>query len=578
MPTVPRVTGPQVQQGRTNITQSNLQAPEQRLETQSVENIGRAAEGLIQSAIQVEDEARRQGNQLAVLEADQKLSEIETRMLYDKDTGAMNRKGKDSFGLPDEILPEYQSQADSIMESLANDDQRAAFRKSVMSRKKDINNQLYRHMSREGMEFDDQLTKAYVANEYNAALKNFHDPDRVDMAVERNRAAVTQWADRNGVPADLKKQRIQEQESQIYSGVIGKIVDGGDDLAAKEYFKKYKDKLTAADEQKISKLLEEGSLRGESQRRSDEMWQKSGEDLGQAMAKAEKINDPKLRDETMRRLRQKQNDKQAAITASQNQNFMDASEFVKGNPAVDPQDSMPVSVWNSLTLQQQQSLRKINSNPKNNDKIWLDFFDKSPQQLANMPRAEFEQKYWVHLDSSHRTRAEKMWKDASEGVDSPDTTNALTFKNRVDNTLRQSGFVDLTKSRRKLNDKEAKIYTQFEQEAAERLEDFERNELAGKRKATGQEVQKVLDDMITKKVFVDKNWLWSDPVKPAALITNDEKGDAYIPIKQVPQKDRNAIENLIKSRGARVTNEKVEKAYAAMLIDDRALFDTIIGD
>lgn len=577
MPTVPTLNR-QVQTQTTNIRQQNLQAPQAQLETRGVQKLGQAAQGLIQNAIQIEDKERQKANQLAVLEADQKLSALETRLLYDKDSGAMNVKGKDSFGLPDTVMPSYDKEVDVILNGLANDDQKNAFKRSVMARRGDIDRQLQRHISREGMQYEDQLTQSYIANEQNAALKNFHDEGRVGLSIDRMRASITQYADRNGLPQEYVKQKIQETESQTYSSVISKILDGGDDLAAKAYYEKYQDRLTGQDQQKVAKLLEAGTLAGESQRQSDSLWDKSGEDLGMAMQKAEKIRDPKLRDETMRRLRQKQNDKQASIKAAEDNNFMAASEYVKDNPAADPKDSMPVSQWESLTLQQQQALRKYTNNPQNDDKKWMDFFDKSPQELAGMSRADFEQKYWVHFDSSHRTRAEKMWKDASDGIENPDVTNAVTFKNRVSNTLRLSGMIDQTKTLSKLNDKEAQLFRQMEQEAASRLEDFEKNELAGKRKATGQEVQKILDDMVTKKVFVDKNYLWSDPVKPAALLTTDEKGIAYVPLKQVPQGDRNSIENLIKSKGGRVSSDKVERAYAAFLIGDRKLFDSIIGE
>jgi len=577
VPTVPRL-GSQVRAQATNIRPSNVRSPQTRVDTRGAQAFGQATVELAKTAVAIEEKERRKADELAFLRADQAASEYETTFLYDKDTGAMNQQGENAFGLPDRMKSEYDKKMNEIMGTLANDRQKSAFEKSYLSRRKSVHKQIYSHMSREGQKFDSAMTESYIANEQDAALKNFHDPERIDLSIQRSRAAILQHSDRNGMPGEYTKMKIQKVESQTYYGVISKILDGGDDLAAKEYYNKYKDRLTGEDQQRVSKLLEAGAIKGESQRKSDQIWANSDGDLGVSMQKAEKIKDPKLRDETMRRLRQKQSDRQAAIKAAENRNFMQASEYVKDNPAVDPKDSMPVSQWEALTLQQQQSLKKYASSPQNNDKIWLDFFDKSPQELAGMSRADFEQKYWVHFDDSHRNRAEKMWKDASEGIENPEVTNSLTFKNRVNNTLRQSGFIDETKTRAKFSDKEAQIYTQFEQEAANRLEDFERNELAGKRKATGQEVQKILDDMVTKKVFIDKNWLWSDPVKPAALITNDEKGEAYVPIKQVPQSDRNSIENLIKSKGGRVSTDKVEKAYAAFLIGDRQLFDRIIGE
>lgn len=579
MPTVPRLATQQVQEQGANIRRTNIQGPQFKNDGgRSLAQVGQAAQQVLSTAIQIEDEARKKGNQLAVLEADQKLSSLETGLLYDRDSGAMNKKGKDAFGLPDQVFESYDKGSDEILNGLANEDQKDAFRRMIISRRGDIDKQLQRHISREGQKYDSEVTDSYIANERNAALQNFHDTNRVDLAVARQKSAILDHADRNGLPDEWVKLKTQEVQSKTHSGVINRIVDGGEDLQAKAYYEKYKDQLTGEDQQRVEKVLEAGLLRGESQRQSDQIWQTASEDLGTALDKAEKIRDPKLRDETVRRLRQKQANKDAAMKAREDNNFMTASEYVKDAPGVDPRDAMPPSKWEALTLQQQSALRKYNANPTNNSKVWLDFLDKNPAELANMSRAEFEQKFWVNFDSSHRTRAENMWKEASEGIDNPKLTNTLTFKDRVDNTLRGAKFVDPSKSKGKFSDKEAEIYNGFEQAAAQAVEQFERTELAGKRKATGQEVQKILDDMVVKKVFVDKNWLWSDPVKPAALITEDDKGSAYVPIKQVPQKDRNAIENLMTSKGRRVNKDKVERAYAAFLIGDRKLFDAIIGE
>lgn len=579
MPRVPTYNQPQVQDQVQSVGRSNLQGPQIANDGgRSVRQVGEAAIGLMRSAIEIENKEREKGNQLAVLEADQQLSSLETRLLYDRDSGAMNAKGKDAFGLPDQVFGDFDKGVDEITKGLANDDQKASFRKMVLSRRSDIDRQLQRHISREAMKYDSAVTDSYLQNERNAAMANFHDEGRVGIAIERQKAAVMDHADRNGLPDEYVKLKVREVESQTHANVISRIIDGNQDMEAKKYFEKYKDKLTGEDQKKVQGLLEAGILRGESQRKSDSIWDSSKEDLGTALSKAEKIRDPKLRDETIRRLRQKQNDKNASIQARQDDNFMAASEYVKGAPGVDPRDAMPTSQWESLTLQQQQALRKYSNNPVNNDKIWLDFLDKDPNQIAGMSRAEFEQKYWVHFDSSHRTRAENMWKDATDGSSSTKLTSTLTFKNRVDNVLRTSNLIDPTKKKSKFNDSEATMYSQFEARAAREVEQFELNELNGKRKATGEEIQKILDDMVVKQVFIDKNWIFSDPVKPAALITDDERGAAYVPIKQVPQADRNSIENLITSKGGRATKDKVERAYAAFLIGDRKLFDQIVGE
>lgn len=571
MPTVPTIQTRQIQEQGLNIRRSNIRTSDETFGGgQSAENVSRAAQGLIQNAIAIEDKARREANDIAVYEADKQASDLETRLLYDRENGAMNKKGKDALGLPDSVLPEFDKNIEQIVEGLANDEQRDLFKRLVLSRRSGINKQISRHIAREGQKYDSAVTDSYIANERNAALENFHDEERINIAINRQRAAILDHADRNGLPAEWKKLKLGEIQSKTHSGVISRIIDGGDDIKAKNYYEKYKDQIDGNDRVKLTKLLEAGSLRGESQRRSDSIWSGSGEDLGKSLARAERIRDPKLRDETVRRIRQKESDKQSSIRAAENANFTKASEYIKNNPGIaDVRDAMPVSQWESLTLQQQNALRKYNSNPSNNNKIWLDFLDKSPSQIANMSRSEFEQNYWINFDGAHRTRAEKIWKEAQSGGDKLNLTKTLTFNKRVQSTLNRSGF-----SLDKKDKGDAQVLARFEQEASERIEDFEVNELGGKRKATGQEIQKVLDDMLIRKVYVD-GW-FSDSEVPAVLINEDDKGDAFVPYNDVPVAERNAIENIIRSKGGRPTRDKVERAWAARLMGDSGMAMKII--
>lgn len=580
MPRVPQLGIQQVQQSAPNIRRqpsARLQFDESSAQNAIAKNQAASA-NLLNTAVRIEAEERQKADKLAVLEADKRLSEIENKMLYDRQSGAMTRRGKDAFGLPDTVLPEYDATVDQISGSLANDNQINAFKASAISRRKSVTGQLYRHMSKEGMRYDEQTTQSYIATEKNAALENFHDGERIQQSLDRQVAAYNDYADRNGVDKKTRSLGVKQVKSSTHSGIVQRLLDGGDDLNAKSHYEKNKKDITGEDQVKISKLLDAGSLRGESQRQSDQIWESTNQDLGASIAKAEKINDPKLRDETVKRIRQKQNLKSASIKAAQDSNYMTASEYVKANPGLDPQEAMPISAWESLTLQQQSTLKKYGNNPSNNSKKWLAFLDKSPTELANMDVADFEQKYWAHFDSSHRTRAERMWKDASEGTTSPKVTNTITFANRVDSSLRRSEIIDPNKRKSKFTEKEAKLYDEFELQASRAVEEFELEKLGGKRKATGQEMQGVIDELLINKVFIDNNWIFSDDEAPAVLVKEEDLDKVYVPMKEIPPGEIERIRNIIRSSGYKVTDDKIERMYGSALVKDRKRFDAIMEE
>ena len=198
-----------------------------------------------------------------------------------------------------------------------------------------------------------------------------------------------------------------------------------------------------------------------------------------------------------------------------------------------------------------------------------------------MTQPEFETAYWSHFDGPHRERAALQWAAARDAVSQakfkqPVLASTLTFKDRINNTLKATKLID-DKPLAKLSKDQRQSFMAIETEAAHQIEEYEMNQLGGKRRATGDEMQTIIDNLVKNRVFLDKNWIRSDPEKVAALVTADEKGLAYVPFDKVPADSRASIENLLKSRGRRITSDVIQRAYAAHLLNDRALFDSIIG-
>jgi hypothetical protein len=299
------------------------------------------------------------------------------------------------------------------------------------------------------------------------------------------------------------------------------------------------------------------------------------------MADVRKISDPKIRDATAERVRQEFSMREQAKHQNEDDLYLQATNLVDKNQGIAARDAVPPSTWLQLPLDKRRALEERAQDPVNNDKVWLDFLDKSPDQLAQMKRSDFESQYWVSLDKSHRSRAETMWNQAQDSQSKarldPKLTSTLSFNERVEGSLRTSGIVSPTKQKSKFSKDEATTYAQFEQAAAKQVENFELNDLGGKRKATGEEVQKIIDDMTIKKVFVARPWA-RDPEKPAAILTDDEKATAYVPISKIPQGDKEKLQAARRARGLPVSNDVIERAYGAYRTSNRDLFEKIMGE
>lgn len=262
MPRVPTYDEPQVR------TQA---LPSARL-TFNPSNQGAAiGEGLrrVGQALQEVDLAeKKRQSEIAVLEADRKLSSWTVQNLHNPETGALNRRGKDAFGMPDEVLPAFDKNTAEIEKGLTNDAQRQAFRQLASGRRGEIEQTVTRHVAGEMRRFEDSELDAYIKNAHAAALAN---PDVARNEIERQRLAISSYAARNGMGPEWLKLKVGETNSATHLGVVDGLLARGQDQQAAAYFQANGQQFLAEDRTRAEKALEVGTLRGASQRAADEI-------------------------------------------------------------------------------------------------------------------------------------------------------------------------------------------------------------------------------------------------------------------------------------------------------------------
>lgn len=298
MPQVPRIQPQSVEQRPISAPQAPTQAPlEQFGGGQSAAGVLEAGGQLSRTVSLIYQEEKKKADQVAVLGADQELSRWETERLYKAETGAMNKKGKDAFGLPDEVNKDFTKIVGDITSKLNNDDQRLAFQRMATSRGVDIERSLTKHVSAEMRSYDDTITESYLKTEREAAVANFSDNERVDIGIERQKGAIVDYANRYGLPQEYVKLKTQEAVSKTRTDVVSRYLAVGDDLKAKAYYDQHKDEFSGADQMHMDKALEEGSLRGESQRINDKIMS-TAKTRSEAMQMVKELSgsNPKLRE------------------------------------------------------------------------------------------------------------------------------------------------------------------------------------------------------------------------------------------------------------------------------------------
>ena len=159
------------------------------------------------------------------------------------------------------------------------------------------------------------------------------------------------------------------------------------------------------------------------------------------------------------------------------------------------------------------------------------------RKLTEMSEADLLGGYVPSFDKAHRERAMTRWADARDAANGNNAAkakhaNTRSFDDVVGSALAKAGIgLELGYSKtdiKKLSTEKQRVVADFEASADSAIKQFETTQLGGKRAATSEEMQKVVDGLLLKKVFVEGR-LWGGEEKPAIALTESERKRAKWP-------------------------------------------------
>lgn len=213
----------------------------------------------------VNDIAQREqekANIAAVMDADRQLADLEMRLFNDPENGALTRRGRDAFGLPERVFPEWDKQVSQISGRLTPA-QRDAFQRSATSRRNDLNRTLSRHVVQESDRYYQEERQAYIATAAEAAAANYTDPTRIDLEADRAVMAARAAALDDGASPFVIQQTERNARGQVYTTAIKRMVDA-DPSSAVDYFEQVKDRLTTAQVMALEPVIKEARVTAQS--------------------------------------------------------------------------------------------------------------------------------------------------------------------------------------------------------------------------------------------------------------------------------------------------------------------------
>lgn len=479
------------------------------------------------------------------------LTKFKNDLIYNPQSGAMTKKGENALSVVGDYGKQFNDYSDQVSSGLQNDEQRAQFNHFKREVGNDLNTTLTKYTYGESQNLQSQIAETGVKTAQDDAILNYHEPGKIEESIKLQSNLLTNTFKRAGLPKEVIDEKVQSAKSATYAGVIDRMLVNGQDMQAKAYYNEVKDQIKAKDAVSLEKSLEAGSMRGESQRQSDKIYE-NNDSLSDALDDARKISDPKLRDETVKRVKERFSDDEAATKQDDEMRFRSASQILEKSGSL---DSIPPQILGNLPSSQKRALEvrftqiRDGIEPEANGETKYNL-----QQMAVTPelRDKFlgtnleEYRHLVtHSELSSLMQVQASMRKSDGEAD--DTIRGLRSRTQIVNeTTKQIGV-----------DKDPDAVLKINRQLDDQIAQFQQDQ--GK-KASGQEIQKMMDNIIVKAkdpssgifgFFQSARAYNQDPAHPLSVSIDD-----------IPSSEKSQIVRALNARHIPVTDQKVEELYA----------------
>jgi hypothetical protein len=395
------------------------------------------------------------------------------------------------------------------------------------------------------------------------AALNYQDPAMLQRSIDTQKSVILEHANRMGLPPEYVQMKTKEVESQTHSTVINRMLSNGQDKLASQYFAANREVFTGKDIIQVEKALEEGSLRGESQRLSDEIMGKT-KTMTAALEEAREIKDPKLRDAVTERVRGEFSLKKAAEAEDQEKRFQSYADIIEKNGGRPDQSGglLPPAQWMALDLKERQALetraKQLREGiPPSTD--WAKYYELKTLATNSSTREEFLRENLMVYRPNMADAEFKELVNLQQQLRSGDEKALDGYRTKaqiVASTLSAAGL-DPTPAAGK---KEAQQVAEFQRQVDAEVMALQKR--TGK-EATNEEVQDIVDNLIVKGHVPGTGFLGF--FRDEKFAFEAKEGDVLVvDIDDIPRKDRLEIEAYLKKSNYPVTEDSVRAMYQAM--------------
>lgn len=550
MPTVPRISTPEVQQSRAPNVALQGNADPRAFGAGVGQALGEVAKVAKDSYdLQIETQVKSQRSALVQWELDN---------VDNPTTGAMSTKGVDALGVHEKVMPDLDKRVGELEDGIRSPRGKQIFRQMADSFRQDVTRKLNTHAERQGSIYAKEQTDATLALSMEAAAANAGDPNRVANELKYSVGVVMADSKRLGMSPEATKERLLDTTTGIHAAVLDSMLTAGSYSMAKAYFDANGQDMNVKVREQAGQQVKQGYARVEGKQAADELFRKHGQDFTSVNAGLKDIEDPMVRDVAETEVTQERERRDAAKRARHDQNLNDATNVVERTGDF---NSIPPSMLADLSVHERSALKAYakqkagGAEPTEAENATA--YKELSDMLVDDPEKFAALDLTVYLPRLGRVDFQKMQDRQTKyrtNPTDPEFASIKTTKGRVRERMDQVFAID--SSSKKLGTADKERVQQFESEFERRQAEFKEQ---NGRVANTKDSQGILDEMTIsiqmKRSRAGMDWLAGDQEIPAYQLKASE----------VPTAERAQIEEALRASGRPVTDAAITSLYARMI-------------
>ena len=161
------------------------------------------------------------------------------------------------------IRPEYLKRFEEVEQGLAktlsNDEQRARFKVRAGAARLQFDEEILRHLARQGDVYAKQVYDGAVAQAQQDAAVRWDSPIDVASSLERIRSQVYERAERYGWAPEYREKELKEESGKVHAAVIGEALAKGNYKYAEFWYEQNKGHVTPETQRVLARAVEDGT-------------------------------------------------------------------------------------------------------------------------------------------------------------------------------------------------------------------------------------------------------------------------------------------------------------------------------